>query len=255
MIIKNSVVIVTGGASGLGEACIRNLAADGAKVAIFDIQNKKGEKLAFEFGASAIYVNVDVTSESSVIAGIKKTMEEFGAIHVVINCAGSGTQTKVLTKTGPHPLDLFNGVVQLNLVGTFNVLRLAVEQMVKNNSNADGEKGIIINTASVAAFEGQVGQAAYSASKAAVCGMTLPIARECAAYGIRVMTIAPGIFMTPLLCSLPEKVLDSLGKMVPFPMRMGDPSEFASLASEIIENRYLNGEVIRLDGAIRMAAK
>ncbi len=255
MIVKNSVAIVTGGASGLGEACIRNLAADGAKVVIFDIQNEKGEKLASEFGSNAIYANVDVTSEYSVMAGINKAMDAFGAIHVAINCAGIGTSNKILAKTGPHPLDQFNRVLQINLVGTFNVLRLAVEQMVKNNDNPDGEKGVVINTASVAAFDGQIGQASYSASKAAVCGMTLPIARECAAYGIRVMTIAPGIFMTPMLGSLPENVLDSLGKMVPFPKRTGDPSEFASLAREIIENRYLNGEVIRLDGAIRMTAK
>jgi 3-hydroxyacyl-CoA dehydrogenase / 3-hydroxy-2-methylbutyryl-CoA dehydrogenase len=255
MIVKESVAIVTGGASGLGEACIRNLATDGARVSIFDIQNDKGEKLASELGSNALYVNVDVTSEDSVVAGIKRTMDEFGAIHVAINCAGTGAPTKVLTRTGPHPLDVFNRVVQLNLTGTFNVLRLAVEQMVKNDGNADGEKGVVINTASVAAFDGQIGQASYSASKAAVCGMTLPIARECAAYGIRVMTIAPGIFMTPLLGGLPEKVLESLGKMVPFPKRTGIPSEFASLARQIIENPYLNGEVIRLDGAIRMAAK
>ncbi len=252
MIIKDSVAIVTGGASGLGEACVRNFAADGAKVAIFDIQKEKAEKLAAELGVNVIFVHADVTSEANVVAGIGKTLDSFGALHVVINCAGTGAPAKVLTKTGPHLLDVFNRVVQLNLVGTFNVIRLAVEQMVKNTGV---EKGVIINTASVAAFDGQIGQASYSASKAAVCGMTLPIARECAAYGIRVMTVAPGIFETPLLMSLPGKVQESLGKMVPFPTRLGKPEEFASLSRHIVENQYLNGEVIRLDGAIRMAAK
>jgi 3-hydroxyacyl-CoA dehydrogenase/3-hydroxy-2-methylbutyryl-CoA dehydrogenase len=252
MVVKDSVAIVTGGASGLGEACIRNLATGGAKVVIFDIQKEQAEKLVAELGEKAIFVNVDVTNEASVINGIKKTIDFFGSINIAINCAGIGPPTKVLTKTGPHPMDLFNRIVQINLMGTFNVIRFAVEQMVKN---AGLEKGVIINTASVAAFDGQIGQAAYSASKAAVCGMTLPIARECAAYGIRVMTIAPGIFETPLLNGLQNNVLDSLRKMVPFPSRLGKPQEFASLCRHIIENQYLNGEVIRLDGAIRMAAK
>jgi 3-hydroxyacyl-CoA dehydrogenase / 3-hydroxy-2-methylbutyryl-CoA dehydrogenase len=255
MIVKDCVAIVTGGASGLGEACIRKLVADGAKSVIFDIQKEKAEKLVAELGSKALFVNVDVTSEASVMGGIKKTMDTFGAIHVAINCAGTGAAVKVLSKTGPHPLDVFNRIVQINLIGTFNVIRLAVEQMVKNKGNEDGEKGVIINTASVAAFDGQIGQASYSASKAAVCGMTLPVARECAAYGIRVMTIAPGIFETPLMLGAPANVLEALGKMVPFPVRLGRPVEFASLSREIIENPYLNGEVIRLDGAIRMAAK
>ena len=186
---------------------------------------------------------------------IKKAMDAFGAINIVINCAGVGDPGKVLSKKGPMALSYFNRVVQINLVGTFNVIRLAVEQMVKNTGNKDGEKGVIINTASVAAFDGQIGQPAYSASKAGVVGMTLPIARECAEYGIRVMTIAPGLFNTPMLAQLPEAAREALGKMVPFPRRLGEPMEYAKMAQHIIENPMLNGEVIRLDGAIRMAAK
>jgi len=257
MKVKDCVAVVTGGASGLGEACCRDITSDGGKVVIFDIQDDKAQKLVKELGESnALYVKVDVTNEESTVNGIKKAMDKFGAIHVDINCAGTGLPTKVLSKEGPHPLNAFNKVVNLNLIGTFNVLRLAVEQMVKNPGTApDGEKGVIINVASAAAFDGQIGQASYSASKAAVCGMTLPIARECASYGIRVMTIAPGIFETPLMLAAPAKVLDALGKMVPFPVRLGKPAEFASLCREIIENPYMNGEVIRLDGSIRMAAK
>jgi len=258
MKLKDSVAIVTGGASGLGEACIREFASQGIKVVIFDVQKEKAEKMVAEIGANALFANVDVTSETSTMEGIKKAMDKFGAIHVVINCAGGGAgepAAKVLSKTGPHRLESFNKVVQLNLIGTFNVIRLAVEQMVKNAGNEDGEKGVIVNTASVAAFDGQIGQVSYSAAKAGICGMTLPIARECASYGIRIMTIAPGIFATPAMLAAPPKVLDSLGKMVPFPVRLGNPPEFASLCREIIENPYLNGEVIRLDGAIRMAAK
>lgn len=255
MNVKDKVAVITGGASGLGEACLRNLVKDGAKVAIFDIQAEKAEKLVQELGPDVIFANVDVTNEPSVINGIQKTIGAFGAIHIAINCAGTGNPTKVFSKKGPHPIDVFNKIVQINLIGTFNVLRLAVEQMVKNAPGANGEKGVIINTSSVAAFDGQIGQAAYSATKAAIVGMTLPIARECAEYGIRIMTICPGIFDTPLLGSLPEPVRDALGKMVPFPPRLGQPPEFAALARQIIENSYLNGEVIRLDGGIRMAAK
>jgi NAD(P)-dependent dehydrogenase (short-subunit alcohol dehydrogenase family) len=182
-------------------------------------------------------------------------MHALGGINVAINCAGVGDPGKVLSKKGPMSLAFFNRVVQINLIGTFNVIRLAVEQMVKNTPNADGEKGVIVNTASVAAFDGQIGQPAYSASKAGVVGMTLPIARECAEYGIRVMTIAPGLFNTPMMAILPESAREALGKMVPFPSRLGDPREFAGLVQHIIENPMLNGEVIRLDGAIRMAAR
>ena len=255
MDVKGCKAIVTGGASGLGEACVRNLVGLGGQAAILDFDATKGEKLAAELGSNVIFANTDVTGEESVQAAIKKAMDAFGAINVVINCAGVGDPGKVLSKKGPMALSYFNRVVQINLVGTFNVIRLAVEQMVKNVGNKDGEKGVIINTASVAAFDGQIGQPAYSASKAGVVGMTLPIARECAEYGIRVMTIAPGLFNTPMLAQLPEAARVALGKMVPFPQRLGDPMEYAKMAQHIIENPMLNGEVIRLDGAIRMAAK
>ncbi len=255
MDVKGCKAIVTGGASGLGEACVRNLVGLDGKAAILDFDATKGEKLAAELGGNVIYANTDVTGEESVQAAIKKAMDAFGAINVLINCAGVGDPGKVLSKKGPMALSYFNRVVQINLVGTFNVIRLAVEQMVKNTGNKDGEKGVIINTASVAAFDGQIGQPAYSASKAGVVGMTLPIARECAEYGIRVMTIAPGLFNTPMLAQLPEAAREALGKMVPFPQRLGDPMEYAKMAQHIIENPMLNGEVIRLDGAIRMAAK
>ena len=255
MNIKDCKSVVTGGASGLGEACVRNIVAAGGKAAIWDLQADRAEKLIAELGPSVIFANTDVTSDESVQAAVKKTMEAFGAINCAINCAGVGDPGKVLSKKGPMPLAFFNRVVQINLVGTFNVIRLTVEQMVKNTPNEDGEKGVIINTASVAAFDGQVGQPAYSASKAGVVGMTLPLARECAEYGVRVMTIAPGLFNTPMLAILPKEAREALGKMVPFPPRLGDPSEYAKLAQHIIENPMLNGEVIRLDGAIRMAAR
>jgi NAD(P)-dependent dehydrogenase (short-subunit alcohol dehydrogenase family) len=255
MIVKNSVAIVTGGASGLGEACVRNLNKLGAKIAIFDFVAERGEKIAAELGKDVIFAHTDVADDAGVQAAIKKTMDAFGAIHIAINCAGGAAPMKVLSRKGPMPLAAFNRTIQINLVGTFNVIRLAVEQMVKNEPQEDGEKGVIINTASVAAFDGQIGQADYSASKGGIVGMTLPIARECAEYGIRVMTIAPGLFNTPLLQGLPEAARESLGKMVPFPQRLGYPQEFAQLVQHIIENRMLNGEVIRLDGAIRMAAK
>jgi NAD(P)-dependent dehydrogenase (short-subunit alcohol dehydrogenase family) len=255
MNVQGSTVVVTGGASGLGEACVRNLLSGGAKIAIFDFAAERGEKMAAELGKDVIFAKTDVTDEAAVQGAIYKTMEAFGAINIAINCAGGATPMKVLSKKGPMPLAAFNRTIQINLVGTFNVIRLVVEQMVKNAPDADGEKGVIINTASVAAFDGQIGQADYSASKGGIVAMTLPIARECADYVIRVMTIAPGLFDTPLLHSLPEAARESLGKMVPFPQRLGQPAEFATLVKHIIENRMLNGEVIRLDGAIRMAAR
>ena len=255
MELKEKVAIVTGGASGLGEACARRFALQGANIGILDVDEEKGNRLAADLGAQAIYCRTDVTSEKSVQAAVDKTVEEFGGIHVVINCAGVGTAAKVLGKSGPIALEHFNRVVQINLVGTLNVIRLAAAKIVVNTPNADGEKGVVINTASAAAFDGQIGQAAYSASKAGVVGMTLPIAREFADYGIRVMTIAPGLFRTPMLESLPQKVQAALGQMVPFPKRLGKPSEFARLAADIVKNPMLNGETIRLDGAIRMAAK
>ncbi len=255
MKIDHCVAVVTGGASGLGEACVRNIVAGGGKAAIFDVQADQAEKLVSELGSDVIFVKTDVTSDESVQAAVGKTMAVFQKLNVVINCAGVGDPAKLLSKKGPMALSLFNRVVQINLVGTFNVIRLAVEQMVKNAPNEDGEKGVVINTASAAAFDGQVGQPAYSASKAGVVGMTLPLARECAEYGVRVMTIAPGLFNTPMLSILPEAAREALGKMVPFPPRLGNPSEYAMLCRHIIENPMLNGEVIRLDGAIRMAAK
>ena len=255
MEIKDSVAVVTGGASGLGEACMRNFISKGGKVSILDFAEERGQKVASELGDAALFCLTDITKEEDVQAALDKTVEAFGAIHVAVNCAGVGIPAKVLGKEGPMSMAHFNKVVQINLIGTMNVVRLAAEKMVKNQGNDDGEKGVVINVASVAAFDGQIGQAAYSASKAGVVGMTLPIAREFAEYGIRVMTIAPGIFRTPMLEALPENVQEALGKMVPFPKRLGEPSEFAGLVQHIVENSMLNGEVIRFDGALRMAAK
>ncbi len=255
MEIKDSVAVVTGGASGLGEACIRNFLSKGGKVSILDFAEERGQKVASELGDAALFCLTDITKEEDVQAALDKTVEAFGAIHIAVNCAGVGIPAKVLGKEGPMSMAHFNKVVQINLIGTMNVVRLAAEKMVQNQGNDDGEKGVVINVASVAAFDGQIGQAAYSASKAGVVGMTLPIAREFAEYGIRIMTIAPGIFRTPMLEALPENVQEALGKMVPFPKRLGEPSEFAGLVQHIVENSMLNGEVIRFDGALRMAAK
>ena len=255
MRVGDCMAVVTGGASGLGEACVRELAGAGARAAIFDLDAERGRKLAAELGEQVLFFRADVTGDGSVREAIGKTVEAFGGLNVVINCAGIGVACKALTKKGPMPLEEFNRVVQINLVGTFNVIRLALERMVKNAPDTDGERGVIVNTASAAAFDGQIGQPAYSASKAGVAGMTLPLARECAEYGIRVMTIAPGLFDTPMLGLLPEAVREALGNMVPFPRRLGRSAEYAMLARHIIENPMLNGEVIRLDGAIRMAAK
>jgi len=255
MKIKGSVAVVTGGASGLGEATVRNYVEGGGRVSILDLQEEKGQALASELGDSAIFCTANVTDEQSVQSAIDKTVGAFGAVHIAVNCAGVGDAAKVLGKDGPMPMDRFNRVIEINLIGTMNVIRLAAEKMVANSPNEEGEKGVVINTASAAAFDGQIGQASYSASKAALVGMTLPIAREFADYGLRIVTIAPGLFETPLLMALPEKVKDALGKMVPFPNRLGKPSEFALLARQIVENPMLNGETIRLDGAIRMAAK
>lgn len=255
MNIKDCKALVTGGASGLGEACVRNLVKGRAKAVIMDLDETRGGKLAAELGNSVIFAKTDVTSEESVQSAIQQAISAFGGINVAINCAGIGDPGKMLSKKGPMPLATFNRMIQINLVGTFNVVRLAVAQMINNKPNEDGEKGVVINTASVAAFDGQIGQPAYAASKAGVVGMTLPLARECAEYGIRVMTIAPGLFNTPMLSILPEAAREALGKMIPFPSRLGKPDEYAALAMHIIENPMLNGEVIRLDGAIRMAAK
>ena len=255
MKIQGITALVTGGASGLGEATARGLLADGANVAIFDMDAERGEKIAGELGEKALFCQVDVTDESVVSDAVNKTAETFGGIHVAVNCAGVATAGKVISKKGLLPMEKFNKVIHINLMGTMNVIRLAAEKMLENEPFEDGEKGVIINTASVAAFDGQVGQAAYAASKAAVAGMTLPVAREFADYGIRVMTIAPGLFGTPMLLGFPEHVQEALAKMMPFPKRLGYPSEYADLAKHIIENSMLNGETIRLDGAIRMAAR
>jgi len=255
MEVKGIVALITGGASGLGEACVRRLTKGGAKVAILDFDKERGEKVAAEFGNSAIFCATDVTEEKSVESAINQAHQTFGAIHVAINCAGVATSSKVLGKKGPMTNEHFDRVIKINLIGVMNVIRLAAARMVENRGNKDGEKGVVINAASCAAFEGQIGQAAYSASKAGVVGMTLPIAREFAEYGIRVMTIAPGLFNTPMVAGLPEKVVEGLNQLMPFPKRLGKPQEFAMLVQHIIENAMLNGEVVRLDGALRMAAK
>jgi 3-hydroxyacyl-CoA dehydrogenase/3-hydroxy-2-methylbutyryl-CoA dehydrogenase len=252
---KDVVALVTGGASGLGEATVIELTKKGAKVAIVDIDTAKGEKLSSAIGAGAFFVKADVTSETDIRQALKKAVDAFGKINVAVNCAGIPNVGKIMSKKGPLPLEIFNKVLQVNLVGTLNVIRLAVEQMINNPPNAEGEKGVIVNTASIAAFDGQVGQAAYCASKGGIVGMTLPIARECAEYGIRVATIAPGIFETPLMSGLPQPVIQEMIKTIPFPKRLGKPAEFAKLVAHIIENTMFNGCCIRLDGALRMPPK
>jgi len=238
----------------LGEASVRQLVKDGAKVAIMDVDEVSGNRIVSEIGNS-IFCKTDVTDEKSVQAAIAKAMEAFGAIHFALNCAGIIGSAKIISKKGSIPIELFTKVLQVNLVGTLTVIKNAAEKMLANTPNADGEKGVIINTASVAAFEGQIGQAAYSASKGGIVAMTLPIAREFADYGIRIVTIAPGLFETPMLGSLSEKALESLVQMVPFPKRLGRPSEYARTVKHIIENPLFNGSTIRLDQAIRMGAR
>ena len=228
---------------------------EGGKAAIFDVSDEQGQKLAQELGESAIYCHTDVTDEASVQEGIQKVLNSYARIDGEINCAGIGIPSKVLSKKGPMPLEYFNKTIQINLVGSFNVARLAVEHIAKNEPNEEGERGIVINTASVAAFEGQIGQVAYSASKGGVVGMTLPMAREFAQHGIRVVTIAPGLFDTPMFAALGDEVRQSLAKQLPFPSRFGKPSEYAQMASAIIANPVLNGETIRLDSAMRMQPK
>lgn len=252
MKIEGSVALVTGGASGLGEATVRELVRGGGKAVILDRPQSAGAVLAEELGRAVIFAPADVTSEAEVSAAVEKAVSELGRLHIAVNCAGVGTAMRTITKAGPMPLELFATCIQVNLIGTFNVIRLAAAQMAKNAPNDDGERGVIINTASVAAFDGQIGQAAYSASKAGVVGMTLPIARDLASIGIRVVTIAPGTFDTPMLGLLPESQRQALAAQIPFPSRLGRPSEFASLVRHIVENAMLNGETIRLDGALRM---
>jgi len=255
MELRASTFIVSGGASGLGAATARMVVAHGGNVVIADLNEADGNALATALGAAARFVRTDVGDEASGEAAIAAALDAFGGVHALVNCAGIVHGEKVVGKDGAHALASFVRAVHINLVGTFNMIRLAAQAMAKNAPNDGGERGVIVNTASVAAFDGQIGQAAYSASKAGVVGMTLPIARELARSGIRVMTIAPGIFETPMMASLTPDVQATLGKMVPFPPRLGKPDEFASLVRAIVENPMLNGEVIRLDGAIRMAAK
>ncbi|HLI69873.1 MAG TPA: 3-hydroxyacyl-CoA dehydrogenase [Ktedonobacteraceae bacterium] len=258
MDVKDKGVLVTGGASGLGAACVRLLAENGARVVIADLNSELGEKVSAELrskGATVFFAEANVTGEESVQAAVHAVVEKCGGLHILINCAGIGIAERVLGKYGVHGLDSFQKVISVNLIGTFNAIRLAVAAMAENEPTAGGERGVIINTASIAAFDGQIGQAAYSASKGGIVGMTLPIAREVARFGVRVMTIAPGIFDTPLLGALPEPARISLGQQVPFPPRLGRPDEYAALAKHIIENEMLNGEVIRLDGALRMQAR
>ncbi|MFQ5433742.1 MAG: 3-hydroxyacyl-CoA dehydrogenase [Anaerolineae bacterium] len=255
MELQGRTFIVSGGSSGLGAAVARRFVVAGANVVIMDLNEEGGEKIASELGDAVQFKRTDVTGEVDVQAAVDTAVSQFGGLHGAVNCAGIAIAAKVISSRGIHDLGWFSKVITVNLVGSFNVIRLAAAQMAENEPNDGGERGVIINTASVAAFDGQIGQAAYSASKGGVVGMTLPIARELARYGIRVMTIAPGIFDTPMLAGLPEPARISLGQQVPFPSRLGNPDEYAALAQHIVENAMLNGEVIRLDGAIRMAPK
>ncbi len=255
MQIKDHVFLVTGGASGLGAAVTRLLIAEGAQAIVADINDAKGQALAETLGSSVQFIHTDVTSEEHGTAAVQLATDKFGHLHGLVNCAGIAPGERVLGRDGPHRLDSFARAVGINLVGTFNMIRLAAATMAAGAPDGEGERGVIVNTASIAAFDGQVGQAAYAASKAGVVGLTLPLAREMARYGIRVITIAPGIFETPMMAGLSQEVQDSLGKSVPFPSRLGRPIEFAALVKHACENTMLNGEVIRLDGALRMAPK
>lgn len=248
-------MIVTGGASGLGEATVRRFHSQGARVTIADVNSDRGNTLQKHFNQGVVFIETDVRDETSVQRAIDLTIQQHGGLHILVNCAGIAIAEKVLGKEGPHDLSRFADVIQINLIGTFNALRLAAAAMAGNQPDQEGERGVVINTASVAALEGQIGQAAYSASKGGVVALTLPAARELARQGIRVVTIAPGTFDTPLLSGLPEKARASLGEQVPFPSRLGRPEEFASLVQHIAENVMLNGETIRLDGALRMGPR
>lgn len=250
MQIDQTAAIITGGASGLGEATARAFRKAGANVVIFDRDTARGTAVADEIGAG--FAEVDVTDEASVSSGIKVAVAHMGKINACVNCAGIATGEKTVGRDGPHALDTFQRTVDINLVGTFNVLRLAAAQMAGNEPNEDGERGVIVNTASIAAFDGQMGQVSYAASKAGIAGMSLPVSRDLARSGIRIMAIAPGIFLTPMLEGLGQEIIDGLSVDVTFPKRLGKPAEFASLAQFIVENGYLNGEVIRIDGALRM---
>jgi len=255
MRIEDSVFLITGGGSGLGLAAARQLLGQGGKVLLLDINAEAGQRAAAELGEGARFVQADITREEDGRVAVAQALEAFGAVHGLVNCAGIAPAEKILGRSGVHGLDSFRRTVEVNLIGSFNLLRLAAEAMAQNPPNAEGERGVIVNTASVAAFDGQIGQAAYAASKGGVAAMTLPAARELARSGIRVMCIAPGIFETPMMAGMPQEVRDSLAAGVPFPPRLGRPEEYTALVRHIVENPMLNGEVIRLDGALRMAAK
>jgi len=253
MEIKGQAAIITGGASGLGAATARALAAAGAKIALLDVNDKAASEVAAEIGGVA--VKCDVADGASAVVAIKKAAESHGPARVLVNCAGVGPAKRIVGRDGPMPLEDYERVIRINLIGTFNMMRLAAAAMQPLAPLSDGDRGVIVSTASVAAFEGQIGQAAYSSSKGGVAALTLPAAREFAQFGVRVMAIAPGIFGTPMLKALPQEAQDSLGASVPFPKRLGEPHEFAALVLHIVRNDYLNGEVIRLDGALRMAPR
>ncbi len=252
MDLRSVVAVVTGGASGLGRATAERFAAAGGRVAVLDLPTSPGAEVAGRLGDRAVFAPADVTSAEQVTAALETARRRLGGLNVLVNCAGIGPAARTVGKKGPHPLEDFVRVLQVNLVGTFNCIRLAAALMADNAPTADGERGVIINTASVAAFDGQIGQAAYAASKGGIVGLTLPVARDLAELGIRMVTIAPGIFDTPLLATLPEPVRASLARQVPFPPRLGRPDEYAALAAHVVENVMLNAETIRLDGAIRM---
>ena len=255
MRIEGRVFVVTGAGSGLGRAVASRLVADGGRVVIADVNAEAGEAVAAELGASARFWATDVTSEADGRAAIAAALDAFGRLDGLVNCAGIAPGEKVVGRDGPHRLESFARAVSINLIGTFNMLRLAADAIAKQAAGADGERGVIVNTASIAAFDGQIGQAAYAASKAGVAGLTLPVARELARFGIRCVTVAPGIFATPMMAGMPEEVRASLAATVPFPSRLGRPDEFAALVAHVIENTMLNGEVVRLDGALRMAPR
>ena len=255
MQIGNHVFLVTGGASGLGAATARLLAAEGGSVVIADLDRAAGEKLAAKLGSAVRFALTDVTSETDAQAAVDLALQTFGHLHGLVNCAGVAPSEKVVGRDGPHRFESFAKTININLVGTFNMIRLAAVAIAKEEPGEEGERGVIVNTASIAAFDGQIGQAAYAASKGGVAALTLPVARELARSGIRVVTIAPGIFETPMMAAFPQEVQDALAKSVPFPQRLGRPAEFAALVRHIVENPMLNGETIRLDGALRMTPR
>jgi NAD(P)-dependent dehydrogenase (short-subunit alcohol dehydrogenase family) len=255
MQIEGKAAFITGGASGLGAATARDLAAAGARIAVLDLPRSEGEKFVSELGGGAIFCPADVTDEEQVRGAVRTAVEAFGAIHIDVNCAGIGWAQRTVTRDGAHALAPFQKVIDVNLFGTFNAMRFCAEAMSHNDPDEQGQRGVVVNTASVAAYDGQIGQIAYSASKGAIVGMTLPAARDLASLGIRVCTIAPGLFNTPLLAGLPEPAREALAANIPFPKRLGEPSEYAALARAIVENPMLNGETIRIDGSLRMPPK